>query len=104
MIDTNGKLNMKNHILTVILLAIAACAFTFRFFTEDTAQGICDILSFALPTLAAIVEIIVSERGNKRFEEELKKRPPFEYLSEDEYERRNEEGTIDDNTIYATGD
>ena len=95
---------MKNHILTITLLAIAACAFTFRFFTEGTAQSVCDILAFALPTLAAIVEMIVAERGNKKFEEELKKRPPFEYLSEDEYERRKEEGTIDDNTIYATGE
>ena len=93
---------MRNHILTIALLVIAAIAFTFRFFAEETIQSYCDILAFALPTLAAIVEIIVAERGNKRFAEELRKRPPFELLSEEEYERRKEEGTIDENTIYAT--
>ena len=95
---------MKNHILTIMLLLVAGTAFTLRFFTDSTTQNICDILAFALPTLAAIVEIIVAERGNKRFEKELKKRPPFELLSEEEYERRKEEGTIDENTIYATGE
>lgn len=95
---------MKNHILTIMLLLVAGTAFTLRFFTDSTTQNICDILAFALPTLAAIVEIIVAERGNKRFEKELKKRPPFELLSEEEYERRKEEGTIDGNTIYATGE
>ncbi|MBQ8115941.1 MAG: hypothetical protein IJ145_07455, partial [Prevotella sp.] len=89
---------MKNHILTIMLLLVAGTAFTLRFFTDSTTQNICDILAFALPTLAAIVEIIVAERGNKRFEKELKKRPPFELLSEEEYERRKEEGTIDENT------
>ena len=62
--------------------------FTLRFFTENTAQNICDILAFALPTLAAIVERIIAEKGNKKFADELKKRPPIEYLSEEEYERR----------------
>ncbi len=46
----------------------------------------------------------MAERGHKRFEKELKKRLPFELLSEEEYERRKEEGTIDENTIYATGE
>ena len=95
---------MKNHILTIMLLLVAGTSFTLRFFIDSTTQNICDILAFALPTLAAIVEIIVAERGNKRFEKELKKRPPFELLSEEEYERRKEEGTIDENTIYATGE
>ena len=95
---------MRNHLLTIALLVIAAIAFTCRFFAEETIQSYCDILAFALPTLAAIVEIIVVERENKRFAEELKKRPPFELLSEEEYERRKEEGTIDENTIYATGE
>lgn len=95
---------MKNHILTIVLLLIAATAFTLRYFANDTIQSVCDILAFALPTLAAVVEIIVAERGNMKFAEELKKRPPFEYLSEDEYERRKKEGTIDENTLYATGE
>lgn len=85
-------------------MVIAAIAFTYRFFAEETIQSYCDILAFALPTLVAIVEIIVAEKGNKKFSVELKKRPPFEYLSEEEYERRKDEGTIDKDTIYATGE
>ncbi len=46
--------------------------------------------------------IIVAEKGNKKCSDELKKRPPFEYLSEEEYEIRKAEGTIDKDTIYAT--
>ena len=95
---------MKDHVLTIILLLVAAIAFTLRFFTENTAQNICDILAFAVPTLAAIVEISVAEKGNRKFADELKKRPPFEYLSEEEYERRKAEGTLDENTVYATGE
>ena len=95
---------MKNHILTIILLLVAGAAFTLRFFTDNTTQSICDILAFALPTLAAIVEIIIAEKGNRKFADELKKRPPFEYLSAEEYERQKAEGAIDEDTIYATGE
>ncbi len=95
---------MKNHILTIMLLLVAGTAFTLRFFTDSTTQNICDILAFALPTLAAIVEIIIAEKGNRKFADELKKQPPFEYLSEEEYERRKAEGTIDENTLYAIGE
>ena len=52
--------------------------------------------------LAAIVGIYVAEKENRIMAEKLKKRPPFECLSEEELERRKEEGTIDENTIYAT--
>ena len=95
---------MKNHIITIILLLLAAISFASRFFVKDSYQELFDILAFALPTFAAIVEIIVAEKGNKKFTDELKKRPPFEYLSEEEYERRKAEGTIDKDTIYATGE
>ena len=93
---------MKNHLLTIMLLLVAGTSFTLRFFTENTEQNICDILAFALPTLVAIVEIIIAEKGNKKFADELKKRPPFEYLSEEEFERQKVEGKIDEETIYAT--
>lgn len=93
---------MKNHILTIALLVIAAIAFTFRFFAQDTIQSVCDILSFALPTLAAIVEILVSEKSSKRIESEIKHRAKWETLSQEEYERRKKEGTLDESTYYAT--
>ena len=94
---------MKHHLITVLLLLVAALAFVLRYYVNEKVQAWCDILAFALPTLAAVVEIILSERSGKKIEEELKKRPPFEYLSEEEYERRKAQGTIDENTLYATG-
>ena len=93
---------MKNHILTIMLLLVAGTAFTLRFFTDSTTQNICDILAFALPTLAAIVEILVSEKSSKRIESEIKQRAKWETLSQEEYERRKKEGTLDESTYYAT--
>lgn len=93
---------MKHHLLTIVLLLIAGAAFTLRFFTEGITQSICDILAFAFPTLAAIVEIIVSERSGKKIEAEIKKRPVWETLTQEEYERRKAEGTLDETTFYAT--
>ena len=93
---------MKNHIITIILLVIAAIAFVLRFFVKEGMQVYCDILAFAFPTLAAIVEIIVSERSGKRIDEEIKKRPVWETLTQEEYDRRKAEGLIDENTFYAT--
>lgn len=83
-------------------MVILACAFTFRYYSEGTMQSVYDVLAFALPTLAAIAEIYVAEKGNRKMAEELKKRPSFECLTEEELERRRKEGSIDENTIYAT--
>ena len=38
----------------------------------------------------------------ERIEEEFNKRPPVVVLSQEEYERRQAEGTIEKGTIYAT--
>lgn len=95
---------MKNLLITILLLLFATVAFVLRYFVTEQMQAWCDVLAFALPTLAAVVEIILSERSGRKMEEELRKRPPFEYLSEEEYERRKAEGTIDENTLYATGE
>jgi hypothetical protein len=93
---------MKNHILTIVLLLIAATAFTLRYFANDTIQGVCDILAFALPTLAAVVEVLVSEKSGKKIETEINKRAKWETISQEEYERRKAEGTLDETTYYAT--
>lgn len=93
---------MKNHIITILLLVIAALAFALRFFVQVKIQVYCDVAAFAFPTLAAIVEIIVSERSGKRIDEEIKKRPVWETLTQAEYDRRAAEGKIDENTFYAT--
>lgn len=93
---------MKNHILTIILLLLAVVAFVLRFFLDDKYVLFCDILAFALPTLAAIAEIIIAERSGKKMEQEIKKRAVWETLSQEEYERRKAERTLDDTTFYAT--
>lgn len=64
---------MKNHLFTIILLVVAAVAFALRFFVSDDCQIYCDIAAFALPTIAAIVEIVVSERSGKETEKQIKK-------------------------------
>ena len=64
---------MKNHILTIILLILAGVAFALRFFVSEDWLNYCDVAAFALPTLAAVVEIIVSERSGKETEKQIKK-------------------------------
>lgn len=64
---------MKNHIFTIILLILAGVAFALRFFVSEDWLSYCDVAAFALPTLAAVVEIIVSERSGKETEKQIKK-------------------------------
>lgn len=64
---------MKNHIATIILLLLAAVAFAVRFFVKTGLQLYCDIAAFALPTVAAIVEIVVTERSSKETEKQIRK-------------------------------
>lgn len=64
---------MKNHIITIIILILAGVAFALRFFVSKDWLNYCDVAAFALPTLAAVVEIIVSERSGKETEKQIKK-------------------------------
>ena len=64
---------MKNHIFTIILLILAGVVFALRFFVSEDWLNYCDVAAFALPTLAAVVEIIVSERSGKETEKQIKK-------------------------------
>ena len=64
---------MRNHFITIILLIIAAIAFTLRYFVAEACQNICDIAAFVLPTCAAVVEIVVSEMNGRVTEEKIKK-------------------------------
>lgn len=93
---------MKKHLCTIILLLIAIVAFLFGFKVSGICKTVCDLMAFALPTIAAVVEIMLSEKSSRRIEEEFNKRPPVVVLSQEEYERRQAEGTIEKGTIYAT--
>lgn len=93
---------MKNHILTFILLLLAVVAFVLSFYLDNNFVLFCDVAAFALPTLAALVEIVVSERSGKKMEVEIKKRAIWEHLSPEEFERRKAEGSLDEDTYYAT--
>lgn len=64
---------MRNHIITIILLLIAVMSFLMRFFVDVEWQNYCDIASFVLPTFAALVEIVISEKNNRVTEEKIKK-------------------------------
>jgi len=63
---------MKNHLFTIILLMLAAVAFALRFIVNANYQIYCDIAAYALPTIAAIVEIVVTERSSKKTERQIK--------------------------------
>ena len=93
---------MKSHFLTIILLLTATIAFGFRFAVDGWMLSLCDTLAFAMPTLAAIIEIVHSGRTSKKMNVEIQKRAVCEHLSQEEYERRKAEGTLDENTYYAT--
>ena len=79
---------MKNHIFTIILLILAGVAFALRFFVSEDWLNYCDVAAFALPTLAAVVEIIVSERSGKETEKQIKK------LKEKQLSVRGEDETL----------
>lgn len=64
---------MRNHIITILLLLIAIVAFALRFFVAEAWQNYCDIAAFVLPTIAALVEIIYSEKSSRATEEKIKK-------------------------------
>ena len=91
---------MKNHIVTIILLLLAVAFFVLRFLWDGSLQIYCDIAAFALPTLAAVVEIVVSERSSQRMEEELKKRAIWKVLTPEEYDKLQDD-ELDENTFYA---
>ena len=95
---------MKNHLVTIILLILAALAFGLSFFVGDNKVVVCDIAAFALPTLAAIVEILISEKSGKKFQEEINKRPIWKSMTQKEYEELKEQGKIEKDTFYATFD
>lgn len=64
---------VRNHIITIILLTIAVIAFASQFYVTEKWQNYCDIAAFALPTIAALVEIVVSEKNYKATEKKIKK-------------------------------
>lgn len=95
---------MKTHLVTIILLILAALAFGLRFFVGDSSVVVCDIAAFALPTFAAIVEIVLSEKSGKKIQEEISKRAIWKSMTQKEYEELKEQGKIEEDTFYATFD
>lgn len=63
---------MRNHIMTITLLFIAVIVFALRFFVAENHQDYCDIVAFALPMLAALMEIYLSEKNNSEAEKWIK--------------------------------
>lgn len=79
---------MKNHFITILMLAVAAIVFVLRFFVKEDLKVYCDIAAFALPTIAAIFEIIVSVRTEKQTAKQIQK------LKDDQLSVRVEDGTL----------
>lgn len=93
---------MKNHLISILLLFLAAVAFVMRFILSENCHVYCDIIAYILPTLVAIMEMVIAERDSSKVDEELKKRPVWKSLSQEEYEKMKEEGQLDDDVYYAT--
>lgn len=95
---------MKTHIVTIFLLVLATLAFVLRFYVGDGYMVVCDVIAFALPTLAAIVEIVLSEKSGKRIQEEINKRAIMRSMTQKEYDELKEQGKIEKDTLYVTFD
>lgn len=93
---------MKHHIPTIILLLLAVIAFVLHFFAHGVWLVIYNIAAFVLPTIATVIEIILSVFNKKKTEEELKKRAVWKALSQEEYDQLVAEGKVDPETYYAT--
>lgn len=63
----------KRHIITIILLGLAAVAFVLQFCLAEEWRVYCDIVAFVLPTAAAFVEIYLSEKSGKEMVTKIKK-------------------------------
>lgn len=92
---------MKSHIVTIILLLLAVLAFVMRFIVASQFIVCCDILAFSFPTIAAIIEIFISDRGDKIIEHKLLERPIWKSMTKEEYNRLKEQGVLDEKTYYA---
>lgn len=93
---------MKTHILTFLLLALAAITFVIGFSVDDELKQCCDIVAFSFPTIAAVVEIVLAERSTKALLNELSKRPVWHDLTQEEFDWLKAEGKLNENDIYAT--
>lgn len=67
-----------------------------------TIKSIFDVIAFSWPTIVAIAEMVIAEKGSSKVGEELRKRPAWESLSQDEHEKVKEDGKLDDDVYYAT--
>ena len=93
---------MKKHILSIILVAIAAIAFVLGFIVCDELKVACNILVFVASTTATTIEIVLADKSSRQYEKELKKRPIWETMTQEEYNERKEKGLLDEEKIYAT--
>lgn len=66
---------MKRHIFPIILLMAALVFFILSLCLGEERNILFNIITFALPMLAAVIEIIIAVSSDKIMKEELKKRP-----------------------------
>lgn len=93
---------MKKHIISIILIAIAAIVFVLGFIVCDEWKVACNILVFVTTTTATTIEIILAEKSSEQYEEELKKRPIWETMSQEKYDELKQKGMLDAERFYAT--
>lgn len=97
-------------IIVAILAAIATLLLAMQLYhafnlKEDAkkveeAKGVIEKYARQVSELEEKIKKLEEKTNN--IDEEIKKRPVWETLTPEEYERRNAEGTLDENTFYAT--
>lgn len=93
---------MKKHVLSIILVSISTLAFVLSFIVCDEWRKVCNIIVFVATTTATTIEIILAEKSSRQYEEELKKRPVWETMTQDEYNEREKRGSLEAERFYAT--
>lgn len=56
---------MKKHIVTFFLLLFSTIAFILSFYVKDIFQKYCDIVAFVFPTIATVIEVVLSLKTDK---------------------------------------
>lgn len=93
---------MKKHIISIILIAIAAIMFILSFIVCNEWKVACNILVFVATTTATTIEIILAEKSSRQYEEELKKRPIWETMTQEKYDELKHKSMLDADKFYAT--
>lgn len=62
---------MRKHIVPIILLTLAVTSFIMSYFAGDGHKDCYEILAFIFSTVAALLEIVIAVRSDRKTEEKI---------------------------------